>query len=90
MPWCASGAPQAGHERCRCQVAGAHAAADKKLLVSQMATSNNVKKSKMSRQRLSESASIMVMVISNGDGGSLEKMLSVSEKQDVTEMHAEV
>ena len=29
-----------------------------------MATSNNAKKSKMSRQRLRESASVMVMVIS--------------------------
>ena len=75
MPWGASDAPEAAHGRCWCQLVGTHAAADKKLLVSQMSTSNIVKKSKMSRQRLSESASVMAMVIS---------------KQDVSEMHAEV
>ena len=75
MPRGASDAPEAARERCWCQLVGTHAAADKQLLVSQMATSNNAKKSKMSRQMLSESASVMAMVIS---------------KQDVSEMHAEV
>ena len=63
MPWGASDAPEAAHGRCWCQLVGTHAAADKKLLVSQVATSNNAKKSSMSRQRL-------VMVISNGDAYS--------------------
>ena len=70
MPWGASDAPEAARERCWCQLVGTHAAADKKLLVSQMATSNNAKKSKMPRQMLSESASVMVMVITDGDAYS--------------------
>ena len=43
MPWGASGAPRAAHERCGCrlvgaQLVGAHAAANKKLIFSWMAT----------------------------------------------------
>ena len=33
MPWGASGAPEAAHERCGCQLVGAPAVADKKLIV---------------------------------------------------------
>jgi len=62
MPWGAADAPEAAHEkRCRrCQLVGAHAAAGKKLLVSQMATSNNAKKSKMFRQMLSDCCTVRV------------------------------
>ena len=42
MQWGAWDAPEAAHERCWCQLVGTHAAADQKLLVSQVATSNNV------------------------------------------------
>ena len=49
----ASDASEAAHQRCGCQLACAHAALETKLLVSQVATSNIAKKSKMSRQRLS-------------------------------------
>ena len=38
MPWGASGAPRAAHERCGCRLVGAHAAANKKLIFSWMAT----------------------------------------------------
>ena len=47
--WDASDAPEAARERCGRQLAGAQAAADKKLLVSQMATGNNMKRNEMSR-----------------------------------------
>ena len=47
--WDASDAPEAARERCGRQLAGAQAAADKKLLVSQVATGNNMKRNEMSR-----------------------------------------
>ena len=43
-----------------CQLAGAQAAADKKLLVNQMDTGNNAKKNKMPRQRLSDCCTVGV------------------------------
>ena len=58
--WDASAAPEAARERCGCQLAGAHAALDTKLLVSPMATGKNAKTSKMSRQRLSDCCTVRV------------------------------
>ena len=58
--WDASAAPEAARERRGCQLAGAHAALDTKLLVSQMATGKNAKTSKMSRQGLSDCCTVRV------------------------------
>ena len=58
--WDASAAPEAARERRGCQLTGAHAALDTKLLVSQMATGKNAKTSKMSRQGLSDCCTVRV------------------------------
>ena len=56
----ASNAPEAARERCACQLAGAHAGLETKLFVSEMATGENAKTSKMSRQRLSACCTVRV------------------------------
>ena len=59
----ARGCAEAARESGGCKLVGAHAALETKRLVRQMATSENAKTSKMSRQRLSDCCTVRVTVM---------------------------
>ena len=59
----ARGCAEAARKSGGCQLVGAHATLDTKLIVRQMATSENAKTSKMSSQRLSDCCTVRVTVM---------------------------